>query len=172
LLEAVAELRRRGVVLRIALMGDGPEAASLRAQAQALGLTEAVTFREASSDWHAVKAHLLGLDVTVFPEAGGLGVVDSFAAARGAVVLDSRTRNGPEAEMVVEGFTGARYPSADANSLADTLADLYREEDLLSRVSKQAAEVYRSSLTMDAAVEPLRKLIEPLLVPRSTRDDR
>jgi glycosyltransferase involved in cell wall biosynthesis len=159
LLRAIATLRAQGLQLEVCLMGSGPLENTLRELADELGIAEFVRFVPASSEWSSVKKELSQMDVVVFPEWAGLGVVDAFAAARAAVVLDSYSLNPPEFDYVLDGFTGIRYEIADSEHLAVALSSLYAECGLLQELSHNAAQFYQDNLSMSAVVEPFVEAI-------------
>ena len=98
LLRAIAEVARRGVAVELELIGDGEEAASLRALAHELGIADKVQFRgwlKADEVLHALR------EATVFVHpSSGLGdakpnVVEE-AMAVGAPVIASHVTGIPE----------------------------------------------------------------------------
>ncbi len=159
LLEAVAMLRLEGLELGVKIVGDGAEQSNLRSQADKLGLGKALQMVVGSASWATTLAHLSQVDLVVFPEAGGLGVVDAFAAARAAIVLDSRAHNGPEADHVKHGITGFRYEVPTSRSLADSLMSAYQRPETLSGLSRNAAAYYRAHLAMDRATHEFHSVI-------------
>lgn len=166
LLASIAELRAQGLYLEVCLMGGGPLEGDLRTLADDLGITEFVEFVPPSPEWEVVKAQISRMDFVVFPEWAGLGVVDAFAAARGALVLDSHMDNPPEFDYVVDGYNGKRYRSRHRGGLSEALRGLYADLSQARDMSRNAAAFYRENLTMPAVVEPF---VEALKLCRDVR---
>ena len=110
LLRAIAEVARRGVAVELELIGDGEEAASLRALAHELGIADKVQFRgwlKADEVRHALR------EATVFVHpSSGLGdakpnVVEE-AMAVGAPVIASHVTGIPE--LLDHGACGILVP--------------------------------------------------------------
>ncbi|MEU8588729.1 glycosyltransferase family 4 protein [Streptomyces sp. NPDC048664] len=70
LLEAVAELRRRGVPVRLLLVGDGPERRALAAAGRQLGLADGVVLFTGAVPPGRVRAYHGVLDVLALPRTG------------------------------------------------------------------------------------------------------
>ena len=124
LLRAFARLEPRPgePAATLLIVGDGPQAAELRALADALGIAARVRFAGAVP--HAeVPAWLNRLDVFVAPsriESFGVAVLEASACARPVLVSDA----GGLPEVVLDGETGLVVPSGDVAALAAALARL------------------------------------------------
>lgn len=150
LLEALAIVRESGLPLRATLLGDGPSRSTLESLAHTLG-DGVVQFLPPTGDWDVVKSFLKQVDLVIFPEIAGLGVVDAFAAARGVVAISDTSRNPPEVDNVVDGVTGLLYPDATPDSLARCLLRAYTTPNLLADMSRAAADHYKARLLIDDA---------------------
>jgi glycosyltransferase involved in cell wall biosynthesis len=152
LLEAAARLPAAALVL----IGDGPEAAGLRARARRLGIQTRVVFAGARPDasrWFAA------LDAYVSASRGeGLSLALLEAMAAGLPVVASRVPG--HIDAVAHGETGTLVPVDDPAALAAAsavfLADpararaagaagraRARREFAVDRVAAEVAEVYR-----------------------------
>ena len=122
LLEAVAVARGEGAPLRLAIVGDGELRVQLEAQANALGVSELVTFCGFRSDLPGIVA---GADVAVLSsdnEGTPVALIEAAAAARPAV----STRVGGVSDIVRDdtGLLGARgQRRRSASALARPAAD-------------------------------------------------
>ncbi len=152
LLRALWVVRQAGLELTLEVTGSGQARRTLEDLAESLGLQSVVMWRPATSDWSELRRHIARLDLVVFPEIAGLGVVDAMAAARPSVVLDDPQRNPPEMENVIDGVTGLRYREPTVESLAETIMRGYREIGLLQRLSEGAAAHYARHLSIDRMV--------------------
>lgn len=128
LLDAIAALRDRGVVVRCRLVGDGPEGVSLRRQAGRLELGEVLAF-EGRLPAPEVRRLLEACDVFVLPSIilpsgvmEGIPVALMEALAVGRPVVVSRLSGIPE--LIQEGVTGLLVPPGDSQALAEALEKL------------------------------------------------
>lgn len=115
LLEAVADLYRRGTWFRLTLVGDGPERQRLETQAGQLGIGELVRFT-GGLDRAGVRDELWRADVLVHPSRyETFGVVLVEAMACGLPVIATRS-GGPE--WVVEPVAGELVGVDDVAALS------------------------------------------------------
>src|SRR3954470_4996769 len=125
LLEAAAVARREVPGLRLIVAGDGPQRAALEAQADRLGLGQAVIFAGARRD---VADLLAALDVAVLAsdfEGTPLALLEYMAAARPIVA----TSVGGIPDVLQDGVTGILVPPRDVGELAGALVSLLRDEE-------------------------------------------
>ena len=135
LLDAAARVRLLYPDATFELIGGGTELAALRARAQALGLTEAVTFAGHSDD---IPARLGAADIFVLPsrsEAFPNAVLEAMAS--GLPVIASAV--GGVLEMVNHERTGLLVPPDDPTALAAELCRLMSDSALASALGAAAA---------------------------------
>lgn len=115
LLDALAELRGRGLVPRLTVVGSGPESPALQEMTARLGLGEQVTFVGAKSGAELV-ALLQWHKVLVVPSRYDepFGVVALEGIAAGCAVIGSEGGGLPEAI----GPCGLTFPNGDVSALA------------------------------------------------------
>ena len=143
LLEAVAELRRRGHAIRPLIVGDGTERATLERLAGQLGLTGIAIFtgRVPMSEvrrYHAV------LDLFVVPRTSDrvcqlvtpLKPVEAMASGLCVVASDV----GALREIIRPEVTGALATSGDPVSFADTMEPLLDSADIRRKCGANARE--------------------------------
>lgn len=121
LIEAFASLRTRLPDACLVIVGDGPEAARLKAQAEPHG--DRIRFLGYLSD----AAPLYGAsDLVIAPSRQeGQGIVPLEAMAAGRAVVASRV--GGLVETIVEGETGLLVPPGDAPALCGTMETLLND---------------------------------------------
>jgi colanic acid/amylovoran biosynthesis glycosyltransferase len=125
LLEALRLLADDGVDARLVLVGSGPKADALAAQAAALGVADRVTFAGAVSH-DAIRDHYE--HAAVFCSASfaeGIPVVLMEAMALEVPVVATRIAGVPE--LVEEGVSGRLVTPGRPDELADALAGLLRD---------------------------------------------
>lgn len=122
LMDAFILLRRRhptlAAKLRLAIIGEGPMLAGLRAKADAAGIAELVWLPGARSD---VAGILRGLDIFVMSSlAEGTPGSALEAMASGLPVVGTRVGGIPE--VIDDGVTGLLVPPSDPAAMADAVA--------------------------------------------------
>jgi glycosyltransferase involved in cell wall biosynthesis len=120
LIAAAACLRDRRPAPQLLVVGDGPTAADLRHQAQALGVAGLVRFTGTLED---VRPALAAMDVFALPsreEGMSNALMEAMAAGRPIVATDV----GGNGEVLDRGRLGLLVPSDDPVALADAIARL------------------------------------------------
>jgi len=146
LLEALADLARRGVAFQAALVGDGRERAALEARARALGVAERVRFLGERRD---VERLLPAMDVFVLSsreEGIPNALLEAMAAGRPSVA----TAVGGTPEVLRDGETGWLVPPGAPAALAAALADALARPDEARRRGAAARRWARERLSVDA----------------------
>ncbi len=163
LVEAVADLKRRGLNCELRIAGEGPLREYLDARSRALDIADRVRFLGHQSD---MSRFYESLDVMALPSVASEGLPLSIleAMATGLPVVSTHLSGIPEA--VVDGVTGTLVPPRDAGALAAALEPLLRSrgarEDMgragrsrieaefsFERMSTQVAAIYGDVLTVD-----------------------
>ena len=161
LLEATAELVRRGVAVAVTFIGDGPDRADLEVLADTLGIASVVTFagqrRRAE-----VLDRLAATDVLVAPSVPtaegkreGLPVVLIEALAAGVPAVASALSGIPE--IVETDVTGITVQPGDARAIADALERLARDPALRARLGSGGRARVAAEFDLDTNA---RRLIE------------
>jgi len=148
LLDALAELKRRGVPFNTMLVGDGPDRAMLEARAAALGVADAVQFLGERPD---VERLLPGFDVFVLSsreEGIPNALLEAMAAGRPAVVTDV----GGNREVLRDGDTGWIVPAQSPAALADALAAVLGDPAEARRRGERARADTHERHSIDAMV--------------------
>jgi len=127
LIEAIAELARRGCAPTCAIVGEGPERARLEAQAARCGVAGRVHFLGRLEDHHEVWALVKSATVFAHPslrEGFGLAVAEAIACGTQVVTIDHPDNHARH--LVIAGVSG-RLCRPDVDDLADAVAAcLYR----------------------------------------------
>lgn len=128
LLDAVAVLAAEGRTVTCRIVGDGPEAGALAAQARELGIDDRVEFRDDVDDADELFGLLKAGRVFAFPsEREGFGIAALEAIAAGLPVV---TTSAPDnlARHLVERSARGRVCAPEAVSLAQGLARALDDE--------------------------------------------
>lgn len=118
MLEAVAELRRRGFIIRMTVIGSGPELANLQALARRLQISTQVEFtgpKKGVELARAIHAHQNMIVPSRWAEPFGVVVLEGIAC--GCAVIVSNTGGLPEAV----GPCGVTFEPGNHLSLADAI---------------------------------------------------
>ncbi len=144
LLRACALLRRRGVDLRLCIVGDGPDKADLERQAAGLGLADYVQFAEPMpqerlcSLYAAADVFVLASVVAENGDRDGLPDVLVEALAMGIPTVASNL--GAIPELIENEKTGLLARPGDPTDLADKLERAIYDEVWRDRVSRHGRE--------------------------------
>lgn len=148
LLDAAAIVVRERPDARFDIVGDGPQFAALRAQAQDLGLTHAVAFLGHSEN---VEDRLLGAEIFALPsrsEAMPNALLEAMSA--GLPVVASGV--GGIVEVVEHERTGLLVPAGDPAALARELLRLMSDPALGVRLGQAARAEVVSRYSFDRMV--------------------
>ncbi len=140
-IEALRILRSEGVVAFMDIVGDGSQLEVLRAQSDAAGLSDRITFWGSRTP-DQVRSHLRASHVLLQPSLTlngwdeGFGISVTEAAATGLPVVVSRS--GGLVDQVDDGVTGFLCPEGDARAFADRMNRLCDDASLRQRLGLAA----------------------------------
>lgn len=148
LLHALAGLAADGAEFSLTIVGDGPSADAIRADAIALQLADRVSFRGALSE-DAALAEIAANDVFVLPSLmEGLPVVLIEAMALGLPVVASRVAGIPE--LVEDGVNGRLFTPSDWDALRRTIEAVLADRNAWTQLGaagrKRVEEAFQSEM--------------------------
>jgi colanic acid/amylovoran biosynthesis glycosyltransferase len=160
LLDALAELERRGIAFHATIAGDGPERAALEARAEQLGLADAVSFLGAvGSD--IVPSLYQRAHVFCLPSfAEGLPVSLIEAMASGVPVVTTRIMGTPE--LVEDGVSGLLVAPGRSDLLADALWRVCTDPELRRALADAGAAKVRSEFESTGPMEKLASALREI----------
>ena len=125
LLDAVAILKQRGVMVNVTFIGDGVERQGMELRTTELGIRDQVWFYGACYDESKNAEMIYNADLCVSP--GNIGLTSMHALMFGcpAITNDDFDHQMPEFEAIKKGISGAFFKSDDSESLADTISDWF-----------------------------------------------
>jgi glycosyltransferase involved in cell wall biosynthesis len=132
LMEAVAELRRRGIDTHLTLVGEGPKRAELEAIAARLNVADHVTFAGAVGQDHIRELYATADVFCMASMAEGLPVVLIEAMAMRIPVVATRITGIPE--LVEDGVSGLLVTPARLDELVVALERILTDEELRERL--------------------------------------
>ena len=157
-LRAVANARRRGAPVRLAVVGDGLLRPDLERLAEELGVADAVRFVGYRNDMPEIAAASDIALLTSDNEALGAALVEAAAAGTPAVA----TAVGGVSEVVAAGC-GLIVPAGDEDALAAALVDLAEDPEVRGRMGAQAREHVRERFSARLLIAQMDDLYTELL---------
>lgn len=165
-IEAVAELRRRGVAVRAWVCGDGPLAPTLVAPAAAAGV-------ELLGTRHDIPELLRGADAFVFtsrPTGEGMPGVLIEAGLSGLPVVATAVPG--VRTIVADGVTGVVVEPEDRAGLVEAMARLVADPDGRAAMGRAARERCTARFSLDAVAACWLGFLEPLVAGAVSRSGR
>jgi glycosyltransferase involved in cell wall biosynthesis len=156
LLDAVLELERRGIELRLTLAGDGPARDRLRLRVAESGLGEVVELIGPVGHEHVARLHAQA-DAFCLPSfAEGVPVVLMEAMASGLPVIATRITGVPE--LVEDGVSGLLVAPGRPSALADAIERVIVEPSLAPALGAAARARVLDGFDIRASAEQLHGL--------------
>lgn len=155
LVQAVAELQRRGLDVGAVIVGEGEREAALRRLVRELGVEDRVHMSGAARD---VRPYLAGFDIFAITSTA----VETFsnatleAFAMGCPVVSSRV--GGMSEMLATGG-GVTYQAGNVGELVEVLQSLIADEQRRASCAEQARSAVVQRYSLEAMVAAFRELI-------------
>jgi colanic acid/amylovoran biosynthesis glycosyltransferase len=136
LIDAVAQLTQQGRRVRLRLVGDGPDSASLRQCAAGLAHPDSVVF-EGAVNQDRIRGIYATADVFCLPSfAEGLPVVLMEAMAMQIPCVSTNITGIPE--LIRDGIDGLLVPASDLDALVEALARLMDSSELRKQLGTSA----------------------------------
>lgn len=158
LLEALADIRARGLDAAATIVGDGPKRAELEELARRLGVADAVRFTGAVGQ-DEIDRHYEEADALVVASfAEGIPVVLMEAMAHRLPVVATRVMG--VAELVRDGENGLLVRPGRADQLAAALERLAADPELRARFGEEGRRTVESEFDVRASAARMRELFE------------
>lgn len=153
LLSAMTDPRLAGA--HLVVVGDGPQNATLREQAAALGLEDRILFAGQQDD---VAPWLQAFDVFALPSTGNEGVPQALVQAMACERPVVTTSVGAIPELVQHAKTGLLIEPEDARALAEAISTLLDDRDFSAGLGRQAREFVRLRLSADFMLDAMEQV--------------
>jgi glycosyltransferase involved in cell wall biosynthesis len=167
LIEACAELRRRGVDFRCLLVGEGKDRPLLEQQMRELGVDQYVQILGRQPRHRVLElmaeADVLTLQSIMTPSgmSEGIPVCLMEAMASGVPVVASSIRGIPE--LVEHRRTGLLVPHSDARALGEALMTIYTSPNLAQELAIRGREKVIREFDLTASTRAKQKLFEGVI---------
>ncbi|MEW6536173.1 MAG: glycosyltransferase family 4 protein [Candidatus Auribacterota bacterium] len=159
-LEAVHELCKRGVKVRMTFAGDGPLREELTERARKYGISDCVRFK-GSVAHHRVPDLLARAEVFVLSsnlESSPHVVAEAMAMAKPVAA----TATDGTAEFIKHGLTGMLSPVGDHKALADNIEYLLRNKKEASAMAENAWQFAKNKLSLDCCFNQYQEIFDRL----------
>lgn len=148
LIDAIAELRRRGVPVELRIIGQGEMQEALEKQTRDLDLTDLVTLVGPLGEAEIVK-ELQRTDMYVLSSfMEGLPVVLMEAMSTEAATIATRVAAIPE--LIEDGVNGLIVPPGNAEALTDAMEKLARDPQLRAEMGARGREAVLDGFTISS----------------------
>ena len=156
---------KRQLPCRLLVVGDGPDAAAMRAEAERGGLADAVHLVGATAD---VGAYLDQADLLLCPsarESFGMAALEAMAA--GVPVVGSRV--GGLTEVVADDVCGRLLPVGDLDGMAEAACRILLQPELAAAYAEAGRRIARTRFSPDVAIAAYRGLYAATRAGRGTQ---
>ena len=137
LLDALAQLKSKGLTPRLTIIGSGPEELNLRQQVQSLELIEQVTFAGVKLEHELTKllnAHQVMVIPSLWDEPFGIVALEGLAC--GCVIVGSQ--GGGLKDAI--GSCGITFPNGNLHALTEALVNILQNSEQLVTYKANAQE--------------------------------
>ena len=141
LVEAHAELRKKGIPASVYFIGDGNERDALERLADSLGTLESIHFMGAIYDEEKLAQYIYHADICVSPGEVGLTAIHAMSFGTPVISHDNFDFQMPEFESIIDGKTGAFFKQGSITSLTDCI-------ESFAKVTEDRESVRRNCLSM------------------------
>ncbi len=164
LIDALAELHRRGLPLKLEIVGDGSRRPHLERRVRKLGLDSSVSFAGPIGQ-DELPDRYKAADIFCVPSLGEGGgpVVAMEAMSLGLPVVASNTMGIPE--LIEDGVTGLLSPPGLSGELADQIERLARGVALRRRLGVAGRERVAEGFDRETWIEELCRCFEEFVEP-------
>jgi glycosyltransferase involved in cell wall biosynthesis len=152
LLNAFAKLKKYKINLEIA--GDGPSKKNLIKLTKALKINKKVKFLGMSNNYKVLSRWRLM--VNPIQAKTPLEMVNAEAAYSQVPAIGFGNKNYPE--TIVHQKTGIKLSKIDSQTLAETIEKLYKDNNLLKKLSRAGKDFALANYSFDKQVKKLRKV--------------
>ena len=164
LVEAIGKLAEEGLIVHVALVGEGQERERLAEQARSKDIVDHVHFLGACYDEQFLGLVYSASDLCVVPSGAGLTVMHAMAYGTPVLIHDRVQEHFPEWEAVREGETGFffRYNDVDhlAARIADALFPMPKKPEMAEACRSEIREKYNARQQVGAFLGAVGSAVE------------
>ena len=146
-------------MLKLLLVGDGPDRKNLERLADDLKIKSTVEFAGARDD---VPQQMKRMDIFVLPSLGE-GISNTILEAMASSLPVVATAVGGNPELVIEGETGFLVPSNNPEQMAVAIKRYVEKSDLAAEHGKAGRKRVEDTFSMDAMVNAYMKVYDDMV---------
>ncbi|MDC1198090.1 glycosyltransferase family 4 protein [Algibacter sp.] len=162
LLDAMALVAQQFEQVHLDVLGAGHDEAAFRAQAEALGIAQQVTFHgwadRETIDRVVSEATVVAFP-SIYPEAFGISGIEAMMRGKPVVGFDV----GGVKDWLRHGETGLLVPVKDTQGFADAVSKLLQDDDLRHQMGRRAREIALAEFSEEVHMQKLIKIYEAAL---------
>ncbi len=164
LIQACAQLRRRGVPFTCVIAGSGTELGALKALAAKLALSDAVLFpgwlSQEETRSQIMDASVLALPSRRMPDGDRDGIANILVEGLALGTPIVTTTAGAAQEVITDNVNGLLVPPDSPERLADALADLLASKETRIRLATAGRQTAEAQFEGSACVRQLEAFFE------------
>jgi len=145
ILEAMVKLKSKFTDIELVIIGKGKEEAILKKQAKQLGLESNVKFVGGVYNNHELGRYFMASSVYVLAGMGGLSINEAMAFGKPVVCS---VADGTEKRLVRDGFNGYYFKADDSDDLADKIASLLRDSELIKTFGQNSLSIIKDEVNV------------------------
>lgn len=161
LIDAISIVRDQHQVVRLRLIGDGPDRTGLEQYVLKLGLEEIVTFEGACNQDEVIRYYDQADIFALSSFAEGIPVVLMEAMAKEIPVIATRVNGIPE--LVRDGVDGILVDPSDAGQIANAILQLMEDAPLRNRLGEAGRQRVIENYELSSNTEVLAKILSSRL---------
>jgi len=165
LIRALSELIRRGLNLKLLVVGEGPQEKNLRRLIGELGLESRVVMAGYRKD---VPSCMAAMDCVVLPSLENEATSQVLPQAMAMKKPVIATSIGGLPEVVIDGQTGLLVPPGDATALADAISRLHDDPDVTKQLAKRGHDYCHAHFTFEGMIDATERVYREVLVLRGS----
>jgi len=158
IVEALAQLKKRGIAARLFVAGDGVMRTELENLSRKMGVAGQIHWLGHVSDPVAL---LQATDVYLMASVGEAFCL-ALAEAMGCGSAVVASRSGSLPEIIEDGISGLLVPPLNASALADAIEQLSKNEQLRHQLAINAVKRVREHFTKEASIERMISVYESM----------
>ncbi len=157
--EAAKLVCDRGIDAKFIIAGTGDEEANIKKQIKELNLENNVIMAGFMSDVEPLMNIMdIQINCSFGTEATSLSLLEGMSLGKPAVVTDFGGNPG----VITDNINGFLVPVKNPELMAEKIVNLFRNEDLYKKMSKNCLEIYNEKFTEEIYTKNIEKIYEKL----------
>lgn len=159
ILQAFQSVFRNDRLVRLVILGGGPEMEALKSLADDLGIADAVYWVGRIFDEDAIALWMRSANMFVYGGAVGLSIIHAFSYALPAVISGNMSDHNPEALLFKNGKFGVTFEKNNPESLAGAFRNMLADPSASTRMGLAAQSMVRNRLGIERMAKRFARVI-------------